>query len=92
MNPDLNLLVILFKSITLGLGGLISFYAYKAYRRTGSGPLQTLALGFAVVTLGSLFAGTVDQLLPFTASLALVVESLFTTFGFGIILYSLHVE
>lgn len=88
-----EIITIILKTFTLVLGGSITFYALKAYRRTGSSALRALSLGFGVVTLGAILAGIVDQLLTSVdPQLALVVESLFTTVGFGIILYSLYVE
>lgn len=85
-------LVIALKTITLILGGLITYFALKAYRRTESRALGALALGFGVVTVGALLAGIVDQVLAFDRSGALVLESGLTAVGFGIILYSLFVE
>jgi hypothetical protein len=92
MSPNVATAVIVLKSLGLLLGGSIRFYAFKAYRRTGAVPLRALAIGFGTVTLGALLAGIVDQLLPLAPSLALVVESIFTTVGFGIILYSLYAK
>ncbi|MFC6723084.1 hypothetical protein ACFQE1_01490 [Halobium palmae] len=92
MTPTITTAVIVLKTLTLVLGGSITFYAFKAYRRTTSPALRALALGFGAVTLGALFAGIIDQLLPLNPDFALVVESSFTTIGFGIILYSLYVE
>ena len=92
MSPNVTTAVIVLKSLGLLLGGSITFYAFKAYRRTGAPPLRALAVGFGTVTLGALLAGIVDQLLPLAPSLALAVESLFTTVGFGIILYSLYAK
>jgi len=54
------------KTITLLLGGLITYFSYKAYNRSGSQPLWYLAVGFGVVTLGILTAGVIDQLLRFS--------------------------
>jgi hypothetical protein len=92
MSPTITTAVIVLKTLTLLLGGSITFYALQAYRRTAASSLRALAFGFGTVTLGALLAGIVDQLLPLDPSLALVVESLFTTVGFGIILYSLYIE
>lgn len=80
------------KTLTLLLGGSITFYAVQAYRTTGSHALRALAAGFGIVTFGALLAGFVDQLLPVDPTLALVVESFFTTAGFAVILASLYVE
>ncbi|WP_135824682.1 DUF7521 family protein [Halorussus ruber] len=84
--------VVALKTITLVLGGLITYFAFKAYRRTGAQALRALALGFGTVTLGSLLAGVVDRLLDTAGTSALVVESALTAVGFAIILYSLYAE
>lgn len=94
-------LLVFFKTATLVLGGLITYFAYRAYERTGAPALRALAAGFGVVTLGSLVAGGLDLLIrfpilsaleSFSQSTALVLESLFTAIGFLVILYSLYVE
>lgn len=83
-------MVIVVKTLNLLAGGLITYYAYKAYRRTDSLHLRAVAVGFGFVTLGALLAGVVDQILVFDPNLAIVVEGIFTTVGFVIILYSIH--
>lgn len=92
MSPGLTTAVTVLKTLTLVLGGLITYHSYTAYRRTGLPALRALAIGFFVVTLGALLAGIVDKLVPVDPTLALVVESICTTAGFAIILYSLYVE
>ncbi|WP_276302518.1 DUF7521 family protein [Halorussus lipolyticus] len=95
MNADLatiTSLVVALKTVTLLLGGLITFFAYKAYRRTESPALGSLALGFGVVTLGAFLAGIADQILAIDRTTVLVIESLLTVTGFGVITYSLYVE
>ena len=92
MNPNVATAVVVLKSVTLALGGSITFYAFRAARRTGPSALRTLGLGFGTVTLGALLAGVVDQFLAVEPVLALTVESLFTTVGFAVILYSLYVK
>jgi hypothetical protein len=51
-----------------------------------------LTLGFALVTVGALFAGFADQILGLNTDLALLVESVLTAAGFGVIVYSLYVD
>lgn len=92
MSPQITTAITVLKTLTLLLGGLITYHSYTAYRRTASPALRALALGFGFVTVGALLAGIVDQLVPVDPTLALVVESIFTTVGFAIILYSLYVE
>lgn len=91
MNGDIPLLVIAFKTLTLCLGGFITYLAAKAARKTGSPGLRYLAVGFGTVTLGSLLAGTADQALAVDTGTALTVESGLTTVGFCVIAYSLYV-
>jgi hypothetical protein len=85
-------LVVALKTVTLLLGGLITYFAYRAYQRTESTALGALAVGFGVVTLGALAAGVVDQLLGYRRADALLLESVLTMVGFGVILYSLYAE
>ncbi|WP_137286042.1 DUF7521 family protein [Halorussus salinisoli] len=95
MNSDLasvTSLVIALKTITLTLGGLITFFAYKAYRRTDSLALRALAVGFGIVTLGAFLAGIADQVVGVNRTTVLVIESTLTAAGFGVITYSVYVE
>jgi energy-converting hydrogenase Eha subunit F len=92
MSVRMMSIVVVIKTLTLLVGGLITYYAYRAYQRTSHPALRALAVGFGVITVGSLFAGAVDQILLLTSDLALVVESGFTLVGFIIILYSLFVQ
>ncbi|MFB6161385.1 MAG: hypothetical protein ABEJ61_09460 [Haloferacaceae archaeon] len=91
MNGDVTTVVIGFKTLTLALGGLITYFAAKAARRTHDSGLTALAGEFAVVTFGSLLAGVADQLLSVDAATALVVESALTAVGFCCIAHSLYV-
>ncbi|ERH12451.1 MAG: hypothetical protein J07HB67_01470 [halophilic archaeon J07HB67] len=79
---------------TLVLGGLISYLGWQAYTRTGAAPLRALAVGFAVVTVGAVAGGVVDQLLSGSQStlVGVLASSLLTLVGFGIITYSLYME
>ena len=83
-------LIIGFKTLTLVLGGFITYLAYKAYRRTRSRSLAALSVGFGIVTLGTLLAGVVDQLLDADFLTGLLIESALIAFGFLVIVYSLY--
>lgn len=90
------------KTVTLLLGSLISYLSWKAYRRTGSQPLRSLAVGVGVVTAGAVLGGLVDLFVrteelglgPSEGSLlvGVLVNSLLTAVGFAIITYSLYGE
>jgi len=67
MSPHITTVALVaLKTITLLLGGLITYFSYKAYSRSGSQPLWYLAVGFGIVTLGILAAGMLDQLIRFS--------------------------
>ena len=83
-------LIIGFKTLTLVLGGFITFLAFKAYRRTGARSLGALSLGFAIVTLGTFLAGVVDQVLAAGFLAGLLIESALIAAGFLVIVYSLY--
>ena len=87
---QLSPIALSFKTLTLVLGGLITYLAYSAYRKTAASGLGLLAAGFAIVTLGALGAGVLDQLLGVPAGTALTIESALTALGFAIIAYSLY--
>jgi len=84
--------IIVLKTITLLLGGAITYLAYKAYRRTDARPLGLLSLGFGFVTLGALLAGVIDQVLMLDFRLGQLVETALVAVGFAVIVYSLYVE
>ena len=85
-------IVIALKTLTLALGGVITYFAFKAYRRTGSPALRSLAIGFGIVTLGAFLAGIADQAFQIDRDLVLVIESALTAIGFAAIAYSLYAE
>lgn len=84
--------VVALKTISLALGGLITYLAFKAYRRTRSPSLRSLSVGFGLVTLGSLLAGIADQALGQDATAALIIHSALTAVGFAVIVHSLYAE
>lgn len=83
------LVVAALKTLTLALGAVITYYSYKAYRRTDAEPLGALALGFGIITMGAFLAGAIDTFAPVPRQTAFVVESTFTAIGFAAIFYAL---
>ncbi|WP_265109591.1 DUF7521 family protein [Halosolutus halophilus] len=84
--------VVALKTITLALGGVITYFAYNAYRQTDARPIGALALGFGFVTLGALLAGLANQAYGIEGDLVVLIESSLTVVGFGIIVYSLYAD
>ncbi|MFC6756784.1 MULTISPECIES: DUF7521 family protein [Haloarcula] len=91
MNSPISPIVIGLKTVTLLLGGLITYFAAKAAMKTGSRALRYLAVGFGTITFGSLLAGLADQLFAFSTVMSLIFENAVTAAGFTIIAYSLYV-
>jgi hypothetical protein len=93
MSPHVEsspVLLVVLKTLTLILGGLITYYAYQAWKRTGSTALRALGVGFGLVTLGALVAGVTDLVFDYGLYFNSVVESTMTVLGFGVIVYSLY--
>ncbi len=80
------------KTLILLLGGVVTFYAVKAYRRTRDRSLGLLAAGFAFITLGAMAGGLVHELIQATLATGVVIEGIFVVIGLALIAYSLRVE
>lgn len=76
------------QALILVFGGVVVYYAYRAYGRTKSQAMFLLGLGFAFVTLGALVAGVL-----YSAGTALdtvvTLQAYAQAVGFFIIVYSL---
>lgn len=78
------------KTLVLIVGGVITYFAYKAYQRTRQRPLGYLAGGFGLVTLGLFFAGLLTELIGVSLMVGILLESLLVLAGFLVIAYSLY--
>ncbi|EMA00368.1 YapH protein [Haloferax denitrificans ATCC 35960] len=85
-------MIIVVKTGILVLGGLITYFSYKAYRNTGAASLRALALGFGTVTLGAMLGGALDVILNVDLATGLLIDSVLTLIGFAVITYSLYVD
>lgn len=90
LSPDVA--VVASKTAVLVFGGLVAFYAARAYRRTGSPALRSLALGLGLIVVGALLAGVVHQVLDAPLSVGVAIHSSFTAIGFATMAYSLYVD
>jgi hypothetical protein len=88
---DIATVVVFVKALVLPLGVGITFFAYRAYRRTGAAAMRSFTVGFAVVTLGSVLGGGLDHLAGVGLEIGLLVNGLFTALGFAILARSLYV-
>ncbi len=84
--------IVVLNGIILVLGGAITYFAYKAYSRTGDNSLRGLMAGFGLVTSGALFGGIAHQLFDVPLGTGIVINSGLTAAGFAVITYSLYAE
>ena len=74
----------------LVLGAFIVYLAYKGYRRNKTQPLLYVALGFALITIGTILEGTLFVMFQIDLREALGVGSVLTLLGFLSIIYSIY--
>jgi len=95
--PSSQVGIVVTKTLILIMGGLITYFSFKAYQRTGTPEHQWLTLGFGVITVGAILGGVLDiavgmyfgEDLLYTSVL---VSSTLTAVGLAVILYSLYVR
>ncbi len=95
--PSSQVGIVVTKTLILIMGGLITYFSYKAYRRTGRPQHWWLTLGFGVITVGAIVGGVLDiavgmyfgENMLYTG---VFVSSSMTAVGLGVILYSLYVR
>jgi heme/copper-type cytochrome/quinol oxidase subunit 3 len=89
---EVTIAITVIKTLVLIVGSIITYFAFKAYRRTRQSALGYLAAGFGIVTLGLVLAGTGYELLGVGFEVGILIESLLVLVGFCIIAYSLYVQ
>ena len=75
--------------LILILGGIVVFYALRAYGRTKSRAMLLLGLGFAFVTAGAAIAGVLFNVANEDLTTVESVQAASQAVGFFIIVYSL---
>lgn len=75
--------------LILIFGGVVVYYASRAYGRTKSTAMLLLSLGFACVAVGAVAAGVLYNLNPADLSTPITVQAYSQVVGFFIIVYSL---
>lgn len=88
MIPAIDILRVFQLAIAI-LGALIVYYTGKGYLRTSKKSLLFLAVGFAIVTVGVLVAGTLFGLLKSDIISAEIVVAGSEVLGFALIVYSI---
>lgn len=89
---DAQTFVVLAKTATLVFGGIITFYTFRAFRRTGSPALRSLTVGLGLLTLGGFLSGGTQDLVGSSATLGIGINSTLIAAGFASMTYSLYVR
>ena len=77
------------QALILVFGGVVVWYASRAYGKTKSQAMLLLAFGFALVTAGALVAGLLYNLGTVDLSTVITLQAYSQAAGFLIIVYSL---
>ena len=74
----------------LGLGILITYYSFKAYRRTRTYYMRNAAIGFGIITLGVFIEGVLFEFGGLDLAFVHLIESVAIGLGFVVLLISLR--
>lgn len=83
-------LFVVAKLFTTALGLLIAYQAYRGYQRHGAELMLYVALGFALIALGSMLEGVLYELFRLSIFQAGLVAALVAATGMLSILYALY--
>ncbi|WP_136715416.1 DUF7521 family protein [Halorientalis salina] len=82
--------LVIAKLITVGLGLLITYQAYRGYRVHGSEPMIYVAIGFLFISVGSVIEGVLFDVLGLSIFVAGTIQTSIVAVGMLIVLYSLY--
>jgi hypothetical protein len=82
--------LVIAKLVTVGLGLLITYQAYKGYRTYGSEPMLYVAIGFLFISIGSVIEGVLFDVVGLSIFLAGTIQTAIVAVGMLVILYSLY--
>ena len=78
------------KVITMTLGFVIAFKAYRGYRQYESRPMLYVAIGFAFISFGAVIEGLLFDVVGLTLVIAGTVQTSIVAVGMLFVLYSLY--
>ena len=78
------------KILLVLLGAVVVWLSGQAWRRNKSGAMFFLALGFGLITAGSVAAGVLFEFLGYGLLEVSITEGIVQLAGFGLIIYSIY--
>lgn len=82
--------LVIAKIITMVLGLLIAFTAYRGYRVAGSEPMLYVAIGFFFISVGAVIEGVLFEIVGLDIFVAGAVQTGIVAIGMLVVLYSLY--
>lgn len=82
--------LIIAKLVTMTIGFLIAYQAYRGYRRYHSQPMLYVSIGFAAISIGAAIEGILFDVGGFTFHDAGTVGTAFVALGMLSVLYALY--
>ncbi len=92
IGPEVQIAIAVVKTLILIVGGIVTYLAFSAYRRTYDRSLGFLSVGFGLIVVGVLLAGLTFELLSVPLGVGVLIESLFVLVGLSVIALSLRVR
>ncbi|GEM_PF-1203210 len=89
---EVSAVIVAANTVTLVVGGAITLFALRAYRRTGLAELRALAVGLGLVVSGALIGGLLHQVAAAPLLQGVAIQSSLTALGFLVLGYSLATE
>ncbi|MFB6151741.1 MAG: hypothetical protein ABEJ40_08050 [Haloarculaceae archaeon] len=86
----MHIQLVIAKLITMGLGFLIAYQAYRGYRVHGSEPMLYVAVGFVLISVGAVIEGILFDVVGLDIFVASAVQTAIVAVGMVFILYSLY--
>ena len=93
VNMDIPLLLLLLqiiKVIIVAVGGLVVLLLIKGYKRAGSSAMLYLAIGFSLITFGSIVEGILFEFFGYTLLEVSIISSVITLLGLVAVVYSIY--
>lgn len=90
MAVDLFWVLRVVKVLLVVMGAVVVWLSGRAWRRNKSSAMFFLALGFALITAGSVAAGILFEFLRFGLLEVSIAEGAVQLLGFGMIIYSIY--
>ncbi len=82
--------LVIAKLVTVGLGLLITYQAYKGYRTYRSEPMLYVAIGFLFISFGAVIEGILFDVVGLSIFWAGTFQTAIVAIGMLVILYSLY--